>query len=322
MFVAKLQSMFAENLGLKIVSLTLALLLELYFYSPDNSISEVLPARISFENLPAQMVIVDPPNSKSGIDAEIEVRGPRQLVEQLRSGVNQVSVKAPIALLPGSFPLRVDSTDVSVPSGVEVLKIVPRSTSVTVETRAGKELIVVVQSVGEVADGFILEGINVFPDTVVVRGALSKLESLAAVETLAVDVDGKSKSFRQEVSLKPQELGVEIGVTLVTADVKIKPKRVKKTLSDVRIDLLAPKGFAATLGGSPKANVILSGPSSVLDRLSSTQFRLKADASSKGEGVHSVELGGDLPDDVLIESITPQEVSVTIRGTNGETVRD
>lgn len=311
-----------HNFELKVFSLTLALLLEFYFYSPDNSVTKKFAALIQFKNLPSTMMVVDPPNARNGIEAEVEVRGPKPLVEQVSAKIAEIKIDAPLSLLPGEFPLRVNLSELNVPSGVEVLQVAPVTNRVQVEQRVGKELIVVAETVGEPAAGFVLKGVEVFPDTIVARGPKSKMEELAAIETVTVDIGKLSASFKTELSVKQDDPLIDVGVTLVTVDVIIVPKQSTKSFDDVRVRLLAPKGYAATVEGSTKARVMLSGPQKVLDELSLERLELVIDASTLGAGYHKVPITGTFPEGITLVEVWPKTLGITIRGEDGETVRD
>jgi hypothetical protein len=311
-----------HNFGLKFFALSLALLLEFYFYSPDNSVTKSYAALIRFKNLPSTMMIVEPPNARYGIEAEIQLRGPKPLVEQVSAKISEINIDAPLSLLPGEFPLRVNPGELTVPSGVEVIQIAPVTSRVRVEEREGKELIVVAETVGEPADGYMLKGLEVFPDTVVARGPKSRIEQLAAIETLTVDVSDLKASFKTELSIKQEDPMIDVGVTLVTVDVIIVPKQAKRQFEEVRVRLLAPKGYAATIEGSTKAKVTLSGPQKILDEISLERLELSVDATQLGAGFYQVPITGTFPEGVSLLEVWPKSLGITIRGENGETVRN
>jgi len=77
-----MSSRLSKNLGLKCVALCFALLLEVYFYSPDNSIEAEIPARVELAGLSRDSVIIEPFVGSRGIRVEIVARGPRPLVNQ------------------------------------------------------------------------------------------------------------------------------------------------------------------------------------------------------------------------------------------------
>lgn len=292
--------------GLKLISLLLALLLEVYFYSPNNSVTASVSATVEVQNLPPTMIIVDPPFAEKGIPAQVEISGPSPLVEQVKTGVNKLYVSVP-PQVPSEFSAVVDPSQLRVPSGVEVLNVRPQTISFRTERVARKELLVVANKVGQPADGFKVEDVEIFPSTVVIRGPYSKVEGLRAVETQPIDISNISSSQRQEVSLKPQDPLISMGVTIVTVDVKVGAVQAERTFDHVSVKVIAPNGFAATVEPS-QAAMVLAGPRHEMEKLESANLVLIADATSLGEGRHEIQLQGTFGDEVRLIKTFPEKV--------------
>jgi len=317
-----IKSFFTKNWGLKLIALSLALMLEFYFYSPDNSITKNIPGLIRFSNLPADMVIVEPPRAAGGIEAQIQIRGPKPLVNQIFAKVRDVKIEAPLSLLPGSFPLRINPTDLDFPSGIEVIQVLPVVSRVKVEDMEGRELSLSVRFKGEVASGYELKGMKISPETVVVRGPKSRVQKLNSIEALVVDIADVKESFSKDISIKPPHSLIETNVTLAKVEVKVTAKMGVKKLAESRVTLLTPKGYAATIEGSTKAVASVSGPQSLLSKIVDSQVELIADASSLGAGVHRVPITAHLPKELSLFEVSPKTLSVRIRGENGKAVRN
>src|SRR5689334_22599536 len=92
---SKKKPKWRENLSLKLISLILAVMLEIYFYSPDNSLTVSLPVTVELRNVPSTMMFISPRNGERGIPARLEVRGPRPLIEQVRTANHRYVVDYP-----------------------------------------------------------------------------------------------------------------------------------------------------------------------------------------------------------------------------------
>lgn len=309
-------SIFGENFGLKVISLGLALLLEVYFYSPDNSVVANLPAGVDLIGLPPSTMVVEPPEGTRGMVVQVQVRGPRPIVDQVRSVQQRFRVSPP----PGAgsnFTLVFNPSTLSLPAGVEVLNIEPDRVRIQTEREAKKELLVIADKIGTPPEGYQVDQIEVFPDTVVVRGPMSRIEVLQAVETEPVDVSNLTDRARMEVSLKPLGEMVSPSVTMVAVDVKVNEVPQERTISAVNVQVLAPSGFAATVQPT-KATAVIGGPPSMLQELAADSFSLTADGRGLGEGRHSVPLTADLPKGVSIIKTNPAKVAVFLSTTAAE----
>ncbi|MCB0324927.1 MAG: YbbR-like domain-containing protein [Bdellovibrionales bacterium] len=313
--MARTKAKGGRNLGLKLVSLLLALLLEIYFYSPDNSVTAKVNALIDIRNIPTDMMVVEPMGAERGIPATIEVRGPGPLVQQVRTAPNRIPVLFPSGE-PREFTAVVDPSQLQLPSGVEVLSVEPTNVEIRSERVARKELLIVVERTGEPAKGYKVAELNVFPDTVLARGPVSQIEELRAVETKPMDISDMSKSARRAASLKSYGPQITLDVTMVNVDVKIVPVESELTVSDVMIKVLMPEEL---LGESDiaQASATVQGPALVLERLEQTGIVLIADARQLEEGEHEVRLTADLPEGVKLVATSPGKVTVRMRSKHG-----
>ena len=62
-----MKDFFTTHPGLKLFSLALAVMLELYFYGPDNAIVASINAGVEIKNLDDSLMIVSPPGAREGI---------------------------------------------------------------------------------------------------------------------------------------------------------------------------------------------------------------------------------------------------------------
>ena len=119
--------LFKQNLSkdfkLKAFALLVALSLEFFFYSPENSMRELVPSLLVFTNLPENAIMTSPLYGANGIPAEVEVEGPMPIVKQLQQRLLKIPYRVSEKSIPGSITLKLETSMVPVPPGVKVLKI-------------------------------------------------------------------------------------------------------------------------------------------------------------------------------------------------------
>lgn len=118
-----IRNSIAKDFKLKVFSLLVALSLEYYFYSPVNSLREVIPSLVVFSNLPSNSIITFPNYGAAGIPAEVEIEGPLPLVRQMQQKILKIPYEVPAGSVPGSVKIKLDPAMVPKPSGVRVLRI-------------------------------------------------------------------------------------------------------------------------------------------------------------------------------------------------------
>lgn len=309
-----LKSIFTEHLGLKLMSLILALLLEAYFYSPDNSITSDVLVPVEFKNISPSMIIVKPRGAEKSTYARVTLRGPAPLVEQTKSANNKFVIDLN-QTTQEAFLGSVNLNQLKMPSGVSA-DVDPDHYELELERLLKKELTVVLKYDGEVAKGYTITAIETIPKTVIARGPLSELEGETEIETQLISLDGLKRSVTLEAVLKENGGLTNYNVNGITVKVEISPILAEKNISGVPIDLIFPAGFAATVEPS-KARLTIGGPAEMLDQLDVGKIKLTADARDLNSGKHRVSLSAALPGGMKVIRIEPAEVTVNLVAGNG-----
>jgi len=307
---AKKRSWWRENLSLKLISLILAVLLEIYFYSPDNSLTLSLPVSVEVHNIPSTLMFINPRNGERGMPARFEIRGPRPLIEQVRSATHHYAVDYPESH-PLTFSVPVDPSNFGLPAGVEVLEVQPQTITVELETAVERPLPIEVTQEGSVAPGFRIEKINLSVNGVTVYGPASEVSPLKSVRTSVLGVEGLSESKRFELPLQNPGLYTRLDVQTVIADVSVVPIPAEKSFEKVSVRILAPNGFAGTVEPT-RVKAVLVGPKDRIEKLEVGDIELRADCQALGEGKHQMELTGNLPPGVALSATEPKKVSVNL----------
>ncbi len=208
-----------NNLGLKLLSLILAVLLWAVVLGEQKvDVTVSVPVVL---NLPPKMVLMNNP----GDSFEVRLRGPQTLVTNLPA--RQVVLdQVPDTFEEGENIISVLPSMFRAPRGIQVVDVTPHRLQVVLEPLAEREAEVIPRMEGELAPGFVLRGVTVSPSKVRVSGPSSELERLARVRTAPINLEGHTDPFSVQVLLEPPERLVRVkGSATVTVQVDIGPKK-------------------------------------------------------------------------------------------------
>lgn len=194
------------------------------------------------------------------------------------------------------------------PSGVTV--------NIPVSQQGGyRDVAVKVLVHGQVANGYLLTDLSVFPPIVTVYstdpGLVNALPGI--VETQPLELRGASEDISTRLALNlPAGVSV-VGEQSVQVDVGISPIQSNLTLSKIKIEVVGlAEGMSAQISPA-EVDVILSGPAPLLDSLLLQDIRVIVDVTELAPGIYQltprVEI---LVADIIVESVLPNTVEVTI----------
>jgi diadenylate cyclase len=179
-----LRRIFLQNLGLKLVSLALAIGLWLVVArSPAAEVELRVP--IEFHNVPQNLEI----DSASFTEAQVRVRGAERLIHRLRNG----DVRAEVDLstvLPGTRTFDLTSRNIRVPQDLEVVQVVPSQFQLSFDTRMTRMIEVHPRVTGTFAGGMRVDQVLANPAEVMISGPKRRVEAVEAATTDPVDASG------------------------------------------------------------------------------------------------------------------------------------
>lgn len=300
-----------DNLSLKLFALFLAMLLEVYFYSPDNSVTEKLLASVELRNVPNNLMVISPVGGVRNVSIALTVRGPAPVVQQLK----RENLRYIIDLPPGitdSYLEYVKPEQLTLgSSGVRVIDFSPPILDLKFDTVIRKELLVIVPQRGEPADGYRLKKLNIRPVSVIARGPESELSGVGVVETQPLEINEIREPRQAEVALVPPGAHTLLDVNVVHVDVLVSPVVAERTFDGLPIDVKSEKGGGATVSPAT-ATVVVSGPTADLNQLDAAKIKISVDAASAGEGSHMLPLTATLPEGFEVESVSPEAAEVVV----------
>lgn len=230
---ARIKDLLLHNLGLKLASLLLALLLYAHVVT-DQQRESRLTIPLALTGLPDSLAVSGHVPSRVTVD----VRG--KWKDLIRLGLIGRQLTVDLAgVSPGRFQKSISADDVrerAIPAelakAVDVTDVIePRTVDVLVEAKRRRSVPVVARLVGTPADGYELVGDpEVEPDSAIVAGPQSVVQNLDTLRTLPVDIAGERERIQRQVQL-------DTGASPIV----VQPRRVLVTL---RIARTAPDSMA------------------------------------------------------------------------------
>jgi hypothetical protein len=301
--------MLIRNIPLKLASLFIAVVLAYAVQRASNVSVVSLFVPLEIKNTPEDRVVVKP--TKRG--AQVTIKGPSFIVGPLAAAPPPLRVKLPDGVGDkASVTLR--ASDLSLPPTLEVLSIEPSQVEFVLEMLERQELRVAVPRIGQLSKELVLEGIEVSPPSIMVRGPQSELKSLKTIETEPIDLGSINSS--KEISLSIRSIGgaVTPEAKSVIARVAIGEQPTVRSFSQIPVEVrivgganvgftVMPKVVSLTVSGSPSA---LSG---LKEQDLAPYVRLKADAATNAASARE-QVQMLLPMGLRVVSIEPPVVAV------------
>jgi YbbR domain-containing protein len=250
---------------------------------------------------------------------EVVVSGPTTLVDQVARARVNVNLAGARETFEQAINVQVLDDKNQALSG---LTINPDQVNVSIPViqRGGyRDMAVKVVVSGQVASGYRLANISVFPPAVTVFSSDPQLvnDLPGVVETLPLDLNGASEQITTRLGLDLPEGVSVVGEQTVLVEVGISSIQSSLTLSNKTVEITGlPSGLEAQI--APKTvDVILSGPLPLLDTLSPQDVRVVVDLTGLEAGTHQLTPKVDiLVANISVESILPTTVEVVL-GTPG-----
>lgn len=258
-----LRGAFFDNVGLKFLSIVLAVTVFL-LVNDDKDREITVRVGVGYV-LPEDQVLV----SERYDEVRVTLRGPWRRLRQLdEREIDRISVDLRNAPT-GEILFTPDM--ISVPPGLSVASISPRSMRVAFDKRRERLVEVAPAVVGRPQHGYHVVEIKATPATVNVRGAQRLVSALSSVRTREISLDDRRESFVEQIVLEPPE-GIQIvAAEHVSIEVKIDQELVAKKLVDVPVNLagegIDPSKWTITPG---QVEVLLTGPLLAVEKAKQT----------------------------------------------------
>lgn len=192
-----LRKAFTENVGLKLLSLGLAVALWAAVGSgPVTEANFRVP--VEFINVPRALELLTEEPS-----VQLWARGPSHAVRQAGAADFAVRVNAGAIAGPGENTFSLDPARVVAPTGLQVVELNPSEIRVTFERSASKTVPIQPRFSGEPMPGYRIKEFSVDPPEARITGPSSHVEPITVVTTDPVDLSrlSSAKTFTTHVSI-------------------------------------------------------------------------------------------------------------------------
>ena len=308
----QLRKWLFNNLGLKLISLALSILLWIQVGSREETV-RVVTVPVEFVNLSMDLEI----STDYQKEVDVVIRSQRRIgweeaESRMSAEINLNDVEAGATILPLT-----ERNIKNQPHGVEVVGITPARLRFDLEQVTSEMVEVQPRVIGKLSEGYELVVVRAWPEQVRVSGPASHVSKLSAIETEAVDIGDRSSSFDYNVYLDPQNPRIRVEHTApVTLEIQIEEARRTFKFGNVPIKLEPRRKKVTVL--TRKLQLVVSVPISFDGKLSSNDFyaRIKTDSLPPQQTPHEVipEIisTSRLEDTYRVESTEPELVRIKI----------
>lgn len=247
---------------------------------------------------------------------QVTLVGPQSRVEQVVSVRSDLSIAGVRQDVQTTLALRLlDASGLA----VNGLTVKPETVQVFIPiTQQGgyRDIAVKVNVRGQVAPGYRLTTISVFPPVLTVYSPDPTLvRNLPGyIETEPLNLNGASQEIDTRLALVlPEGISV-VGEQTVRVQVGVDSIEGSLSLSDVVINIIGlPPGLEAVISPE-RLDVILTGPLPLLDKLSAADVRFFVDLTGLAIGTHQVVPQAQIfVSDIEVQSFNPGTVEVILR---------
>ena len=210
---SRLREILFGNLGLKLASLVLALLLYAHVVT-DQPRESVVQIPVTLTGLSDTLAVIGRPPERVGV----KIRG--KWKDLIRLGLTSPYLAVDLAQArPGPFHATITAEDVAqkglppeLSKLVAVTEVVePRTVELTIEPKRTKRVRVVPLVTGTPAPGFqVMGAAQVQPESVQVQGPGTILAALDSLSTLPIDITGEREKIQRQVDVDPDSVRLSI----------------------------------------------------------------------------------------------------------------
>jgi YbbR domain-containing protein len=227
-----------DNLGLKFLSMVLAITV---FLLVNTDRDREIAARIGVSyTMPDDKVLV----SERLDEVRITIKGPWQRLRRFdERELDRINIDLRRAQ---SGEVTITPDMITLPSGLTVTSISPRTIRVQFDRRVDKIVEITPQLAGRPMHGYVVSEVKPIPATIKVRGAETSLIALGSVRTAEVSVEGRAEAFTADTKVFMPE-GIEpVGASDVVLQVGIEEELVTRKLPGQPVRIVADGGVDPT----------------------------------------------------------------------------
>lgn len=302
-----LRHLFTHNLGLKLLSLTIAFSIWFFVNFGERDAEETVRAPLELRNIPAHLIITSP-----RVDfIDLRVSGPRALLGRIDRDRLAISLDLG-GVRPGAAVFRVDADMLNLPRGVKVVRITPAQLTMELERVAHKSVPVHLRLNGKIPNGLQVTDTKVAPDRVQVTGPASDVEDVQSANTEPLDIDeARAGTVERELALEPPSEYVTFSANRVAVQVRIEEVAVTREFKRVHVSV---RNAALAYEVRPDhVRLVVRGPKGQLNGLEIGGGAIYIDADGQAAGDYLVKPNVELPQGIQLVSVDPPKLQLTLR---------
>ncbi len=208
-----------------------------------------------------------------------------------------------------SYEIPIRTGDISLPFGVDVLKIVPSKIQVKLERTRTKTIKVRPSFVGEISDDYKLVDYGIEPSTIKIKGPKSKINKMKELTTPPIYLGELVESGERTLSLPPLEQGLSyVDKKELIFKYDLRARRANMTVSGIRVRFLSSRKIIKAMRSKVSVEILADK-----DTFDKTKIEIIADIPDNSRGRISVDLKANLPGGVHLLKIHPEKIDVIVR---------
>jgi YbbR-like protein len=293
-----------RNLGLKLFSLLIAVLLAYFVHSDTNEGVVAISVPVELKGLPPQKTVVLPIIKQ----VQVSIKGPSFLLSQIYASPPAFHIKVP-SDVGNRYIAKLSKSLLALPPGVDIMSIEPAEIDFTLDNLLRKEIPVQVEQFGAPPEGLKISELIVKPSRVTIVGPESELSSLNIINTEPLDVRDITSDTEKDVPLKIINRYSDISTNQVKVKIVLTSLNAERVLSDIPVEVRSLSGEMAKVTPS-KVSVKISGLKDKVSHIKNDDIvpyvRLHKDSLDGNE--YNVEI--DAPKSITVITVEPNKVKV------------
>ncbi len=260
-----------NNIELKILSIIIAVTLWTLVQGQQKR-DVYLNVKIETLNLPSHLQIT----SQSEDTVKIHLSGSKSIISRMDDRYFKPYLIDLSSVSPGEKVYKIHKTAFKVENGVRIIDISPEEVSIKVEMIVKKELPVEPAFTGKLSNGYELEGFDVLPENVRIKGPKSLVDSMNFVKTAPIDINERKRSFVRKymLVLPARNLSIDDGKDEVVVNVIIREEQITRIIKDVPVRKMDGKGL---FKNETKAiNIKIAGPAGKVNDIKREEIVVQA----------------------------------------------
>ncbi len=291
-----------RNVGLKLLSLALAVGLWMFVNAGQHGALESFQAPISYRDLPPGFIIT---NSHPEF-VRIQVSGPRTLLSLIDPARLTLHLDLTgVGIGQASFKIGPDSF--AVPRQTSVTSVLPSQIVLEIDKIVTRNVAVRLVTEGAPAEGYKVAATDVAPAQVGVRGPSREVARVDEVETEPLAIEGISADLDRTVDLMTPGGAIRLATGEVEAKVTLAPVIASREFRGLPVQV-RDTGFRYRVEPR-RVTMVLRGPLLTLAKLD-LRGAVYVEADGLTAGTYNLPVQVNLPDDVALVRQSPARVRV------------